>query len=219
LTSARESFDSLPHRNELPTMPHRSIPLILGAAALLAGCTSYAIRPVPLLPFQDGMNAAVTEPMIYRLRDSGTEVVVPAGFVTDFASTPRLMWSLLPPIGTYLQAAVVHDYLYWTQGCTRAQADRILLLAMEDNGVSAATRQIIYRGVRAGGDTPWTDNARARRLYSKFVVPDANGAIRIEPGISWEAYRAVHPPGPLDSRPATLPAYCAAAEAAAVPAS
>src|SRR3954467_11062877 len=82
-----------------------------------------------------------------------------AGFSTSAAVLPgHVALRTHPECRTGMnspEAAVVHDYLYWTQGCTRAQADRILLLAMEDNGVSAATRQIIYRGVRAGGDTPW----------------------------------------------------------------
>jgi len=50
---------------------------------------------------------------------------VPAGFVTDFASTPRALWSVIPPTGRYQLAAVVHDFLYWDQGCTREQADTV----------------------------------------------------------------------------------------------
>lgn len=37
---------------------------------------------------------------------------IPVGFVTDFASVPRIFWGLFPPAtGEYVQAAVVHDYL------------------------------------------------------------------------------------------------------------
>src|SRR5262245_55189884 len=42
-------------------------------------------------------------------------VTVPVGFVTDFASIPRIFWSALPPDGRYTYPAIVHDYLYWTQ--------------------------------------------------------------------------------------------------------
>ena len=42
-------------------------------------------------------------------------VQVPVGFVTDFASIPRLFWSLLRPDGLYAYAAIIHDYLYWEQ--------------------------------------------------------------------------------------------------------
>lgn len=39
------------------------------------------------------------------------EIKVPAGFRTDLASTPRILWCWLPPMGEYSIAAVVHDYL------------------------------------------------------------------------------------------------------------
>jgi hypothetical protein len=48
----------------------------------------------------------------YRLQQD--EVVggyrMPAGFETDGASVPRLLWWLFPPIGRYLLAALVHDH-------------------------------------------------------------------------------------------------------------
>jgi len=37
---------------------------------------------------------------------------VPAGFSTDLASVPRLLWWLIPPFGMYERAAIIHDYLY-----------------------------------------------------------------------------------------------------------
>ncbi len=79
-------------------------------------------------------------------------VAVPAGFMTDFASIPRVLWNLLPPTGTYGKAAVIHDFLYRTPfACTRKEADQVLAEAMADLGVRWITRQIIYRAVRAGG--------------------------------------------------------------------
>jgi len=36
---------------------------------------------------------------------------VPAGYRTDFASIPRVVWSLLPPVGRSGKAAVIHDWL------------------------------------------------------------------------------------------------------------
>ena len=50
-------------------------------------------------------------------------VSVPAGFVTDFASIPRGLWTALPRDGDYVWAAVVHDYLYWYQTTTKNVAD------------------------------------------------------------------------------------------------
>ena len=40
--------------------------------------------------------------------------------MTDYASIPSVLWSFgLSPHGLYSRAAVIHDYLYWTQLCTR----------------------------------------------------------------------------------------------------
>ena len=66
----------------------------------------------------------------------GTEIVVPEGFVTDFASVPRVFWDIAPPWGWYAAAAVVHDYLYSVKGLykgvqyTRRQCDQVLLTTM-----------------------------------------------------------------------------------------
>lgn len=79
-------------------------------------------------------------------------IQVPAGFETDFASVPQLFWNILPPCGSYGKAAVVHDFLYRTEGvATRGQADAVLLEAMTFLKVGWLTRQIIYWGVRLGG--------------------------------------------------------------------
>lgn len=53
------------------------------------------------------------KPVMYRLLEpmviNGT--LVPAGFVTDAATTPRFTWVLFPPVCRYFPAAVIHDYL------------------------------------------------------------------------------------------------------------
>src|SRR5262249_37503862 len=78
-------------------------------------------------------------------------VEVPSGFVTDFASVPRAFWSFLPPDGEYAYAAVLHDYLYWTQERPREEADEILKFAMEDLKVGGITAGTIYGAVRIAG--------------------------------------------------------------------
>lgn len=39
-------------------------------------------------------------------------VVVPAGFITDGASVPRVVWTLFNPVGELFEASIIHDYLY-----------------------------------------------------------------------------------------------------------
>jgi len=79
------------------------------------------------------------------------DVTVPAGFISDFASIPRLFWRVLPPWGEYNRAAVVHDYLYRTHLRTRAGADDLFLALMVELGVSRWKRRVMYRAVRMFG--------------------------------------------------------------------
>lgn len=80
-------------------------------------------------------------------------IKLPAGFVTDFASIPRLLHSLVPPTGKYGKAAVIHDFLYRSQGIavSRKEADQVFEEAMEALGVGWLTRQTMYRAVRVFG--------------------------------------------------------------------
>ena len=61
--------------------------------------------------------------MVYVIGSTNERIVVPKGFVTDFASILQAFWALgLSPHGQYSRAAVVHDYLYWSQSCSRYRA-------------------------------------------------------------------------------------------------
>lgn len=90
---------------------------------------------------------------------SAERIVVPAGYVTDFASIPRLFWRLEPPLGPAGKAAVVHDYLYSTRGLagryTRAAADGIFREAMGVLKVPAWKRSLMWAAVRVGGGGGW----------------------------------------------------------------
>lgn len=75
-------------------------------------------------------------------------ITIPAGYVTDFASVPKCLWSLLPPIGKHNEAALVHDYLYDNKIGTRKRADDLFLAMMEDSNVHWLPRYVMYYGVR-----------------------------------------------------------------------
>ena len=93
----------------------------------------------------------------YERKTSIGSVVVPAGFKTDLASTPRLVWLRFPRWGRWSGAAVVHDWFYRTHpaGVTRYRADRILLELMREDAVRYGDSMTIYRAVREFGDTAW----------------------------------------------------------------
>jgi Protein of unknown function (DUF1353) len=141
--------------------------VLLCCASLVATDAPYArgqqpIPPVPLTPFGDGNDSVLMAELSYRIGETNHIIVVPAGFVTDFASTPRAIWSVLPPTGRYQMAAIVHDFLYWDQRCTREQADALLRVAMAESLVGPFKRDIIWRAVRDFGDAAWIANARAK---------------------------------------------------------
>lgn len=94
------------------------------------------------------------QPFQYRVGfdGGGLEVRVPAGFVTNFASVPRWLWSVFPPDGPWRKAAVVHDYAYTREaGIPRFLADAIFRDCMHRAGVPALARLAIYYGVRLFG--------------------------------------------------------------------
>ena len=80
-------------------------------------------------PLADGRTWVLMESFSYDVgrEGSGDTIRVPEKFMTDFASVPRLFWSIFPQWGRYGNAAVVHDFLYWAQSRRRAEADRIFL--------------------------------------------------------------------------------------------
>jgi len=99
----------------------------------------------------DGRGAwRLTEPFVYQ-SDIAGNITVPAGFVTDFASVPRVPVAFWLTGDTAHDAAVVHDYLYTTGQVDRATADAVLLEAMALSGIPAWRRYAMYWAVRAFG--------------------------------------------------------------------
>ena len=95
---------------------------------------------------------------VKALKDVGVAVVrdtnktetitVSSGFITDLASTPRILWNVIAPFDV-ARAAIVHDLLYksirqyrWKKGLieedkelienAKKAADKVFLLAMKD---------------------------------------------------------------------------------------
>ncbi|EJM0852372.1 DUF1353 domain-containing protein [Salmonella enterica] len=94
----------------------------------------------------------VYEPFEFYLSDDNSDVIeVPAGFVTDLATIPRIFWAFMPPDGKYAKAAIIHDYLYDNALRTKQEADRIFLDGMTVLGVPQWKRIIMYYAVRLFG--------------------------------------------------------------------
>ncbi len=108
-------------------------------------------------------------------------VSIPAGYVTDLASVPRIFQGMLPASGSYTLAAVVHDC-----GCTawdtlhrrvgrqmanlcfpRKTTDRLFLNVMADEGVPFLTRWTLWAAVRANS----IKRARQAHLEDLKLLP------------------------------------------------
>ncbi|ASD90437.1 DUF1353 domain-containing protein [Salmonella enterica] len=97
-------------------------------------------------------NWRVHEPFAFYLSDDESDVIeVPAGFITDLATVPRIFWILLPPDGKYAKAAIIHDYLYDNALCTKKEADKIFQDGMTVLGVPKWKRIVMYLAVRLFG--------------------------------------------------------------------
>jgi hypothetical protein len=187
------------------------VSILVAVAAGVRCLPVVAQQPIPapvLKPFADNRDWVLMENLIYQIGQTSTVIVVPKGFVTDFASIPQAFWSFgLSAHGRYSKAAIVHDYLYWTQGCSREQADNLLMIAMKESSVDTGQRIAIYEGVRLGGGQPWLNNADERQKGMIRIVPEA--ALGFGPEVVWRDYRSTLPPSVVtEIELVAAPAYC-----------
>lgn len=98
---------------------------------------------------QTAFRYRVLETFTY-VSQNGEVVMVPEGFLTDFASVPRFFRFIIPKTGRYNEATVIHDYLCQLANMyryKRKDADTMFLECMEELGVKKFKRGLMYRGV------------------------------------------------------------------------
>lgn len=150
-------------------MPFRTLPALSQSG--LEGYT--ASMPKPLIVAildsdyeREGRTTAiVAQGFAYDHPGSGAEIVVPEGYITDFASIPTLARAVFPPFGRHAKAAVLHDWLYLIgEPGRRDFADRVFLDAAEELGVGYMRRHAMYQAVRLGGGGAY---AKEYKTWSK----------------------------------------------------
>ncbi len=116
-------------------------------------------------PLADGRTWGIRSEFGYDVgvEGGGDRIEVPIGFKTDFASVPRPLWMCFPQWGRYGNAAVIHDYLYWSQTRSRRENDDIFLEAMAVLKVPPLQKFPLYWVVRLFGGWAWAGNKRRRR--------------------------------------------------------
>lgn len=109
-------------------------------------------------------------PLVYASDRLGRTVTVPAGFVTDFASVPRIPVAFLLAGGCADPAAVIHDWLYTTHEVDRATADAVFREAILAGGDPSWRAWLMWAGVRIGGARPYEADGQKQ-------LPDVASAI------------------------------------------
>ena len=113
----------------------------------------------------DDQDVELSAPFIFYSEVLGYEIVVPQGFVTDFASVPRAPGAFWLLGGRCKWEAVIHDYLYRVLKVGRKVSDNVFMEAMSTprmrNGNEwsqpAWVRSGMWLGVRVGGGFSYTE--------------------------------------------------------------
>jgi hypothetical protein len=127
----------------------------------------------------DGKSRLLVDALTFELtmgEGGRIQLVVPAGFISNLASVPRPLWSIVPPFGAYNRAAIIHDYLYVSGGeCSRFLADAIFREAMHQLGIPLWRRVVMFYAVRWFGwigfnreSLTYPEQARAEQLVEDF---------------------------------------------------
>ena len=97
------------------------------------------------------------QPFEYHIGElSSDEVIyVPIGFVTNFASVPRIFWPIISPIDEHGKAAVVHDYCYYKGHYTKKISDMIFREGLRVLGVKPWKVWCMYNAVKWFGWISW----------------------------------------------------------------
>lgn len=96
-------------------------------------------------------------PLVYDSEIAGRIFAVPAGFLSDFASVPRLPLAFLLTADSCHEAAVIHDFIYSQQQVSRSVADAVFREAAGVSGEPGWKGWLMWAGVRLGGWVAWND--------------------------------------------------------------
>ncbi|KKN65892.1 hypothetical protein LCGC14_0477090 [marine sediment metagenome] len=123
------------------------------------------LTPLVVEVMPSGKTFKLATGFTYKGKRDSAPILVPPGFITDFASIPRGARLIIPKLGKYTKASVLHDFIYQKHTIhvsanemvyfTRSMADLVFLDAMADLGVAKWKRYVMYWAVRFGGWIAW----------------------------------------------------------------
>ena len=129
--------------------------LIIALSLILCGCQQERIHteflsPVCIQPFE---KYEYTTCGVISFTVNHEFFYIPAGFKTDLASIPRIVWPIMAPAhSSLIRPAIVHDWFYrMTCDFDRKQTDLIFYHMLRNDGVSLFKASIMYYAVRLFG--------------------------------------------------------------------
>ena len=123
-----------------------------------------------LEPISNG-KAILLEEYVYDI--NGYLIRVPKSFITDGASVPHSLQWLYNPYGKYINAAVVHDYLYSVYnntGINRTLSDKIFRHIMKETGVDNRIVRKFYAAVKCFGATSWKAKLQNEGYKDRAII-------------------------------------------------
>lgn len=129
------------------------------------------------MPFLNGIQVSPVDARRWILMEElsyrgNTDIFdVPVGYVTDFATVPRVFTWLLPTFGDYTAAAILHDYLLTDlvaqEKLSSRDADGIFRRVCAELSVPPRRYWLMWAGVRLGA------LGSSRRKYQRQFHKDA----------------------------------------------
>lgn len=134
----------------------------------------------------------LTRPVDYRARiwplEGESVILVPAGFVTDFASIPWGVRNLFPPNGPWARPAIIHDLLYRIRGDLPNLLERLQVPAPGQPMLHPAE---VAAYLDETAERPWINVRRYTRAEADAVFREAMEVVGVPAWRRSIMYRAV----------------------------
>ena len=108
---------------------------------------------------------------------TGKDLIVPQHFISDGATIPKMVWSVVAPYEKYLPACIFHDFLCLSaklqdtnekKYLTRRYADKCFNSTMKQNKIKTPIRLLLYGAVSLFSFVRW--NRYIQRLLPLKVL-------------------------------------------------
>mgnify|MGYP005752922059 CR=1 FL=1 len=106
----------------------------------------------------------LTQPVAVLLSNNDF-LYIPAGYVTDGSTTPRLLWGIIPSYGRHDLATLVHDFIFSDTSYGREFADNEFLYWLISCRVSWIKRTLMFNAVSLYSSIILSLEQSSRNIY------------------------------------------------------